>query len=498
MKARTPTSVSVRGRMARALVIVLVACGGVAESACGAVLQANPSNFGSVFSGAAGGDVIELAAGDYGRFEGGDKPATVTIRPQAGAQATMSVSFARARNIRIEGLTIDGAGLSGTTRDIAIVDSTFTGQAVVQANSMVNANILFARDRFDGIDACDGCQEGRLTVTQYPRGNEPVGVTVRDSHFGGGGESDGVQVGAFGVVVGPGNVFEDIRQGNGRHVDAIQLYGQASTTIVGNFFRRNSVEIMAPDGGRNEVVTDNVFLHAGGAAIQFGGHVGTLFAHNTVRDLSVAASGSTDTVLRDNIMIDADLGADCSGCRTTNNLFTVRGDVRGDRALHATPSFVGGANPATYPGFELAGGSPGENVATDGSDLGPRFAAPAAGPPAPPPAAGGPGAGTRAPIVRVRTRRTVTFARLRRGLRVRVALREPSRLAFSLRRKGAKRLLRSSRRHAQRAGTHRYRVKPRSGRLGKPRRMNVILRLRVRTAAGDVASKRLKIRVRRR
>ena len=89
--------------------------------------------------------------------------------------------------------------------------------------------------------------EGRFEVVQSPLGSQPVGVAVTNSRFSGGGESDGVQIGAYGVQVGPGNTFTDLQQGNAaRHVDAIQLYGASHTTIVGNFFRHNSEDIMAP------------------------------------------------------------------------------------------------------------------------------------------------------------------------------------------------------------------------------------------------------------
>ena len=117
--------------------------------------------------------------------------------------------------------------------------------------------ILLEGNTFDGISVCGNCYEGRVQVVG---GSYPVGVVIRNNHFGGGGESDGIQLGAPGVVVGPGNVFDGIVQGSyGRHVDAVQGYGQSRTTIVGNYFVRGDIYLMFPDGGNGEIIKDNVF-----------------------------------------------------------------------------------------------------------------------------------------------------------------------------------------------------------------------------------------------
>ena len=54
-----------------------------------------------------------------------------------------------------------------------------------------------------GFDEADG--EGGDDIMVFSDGED---------HFGGGGESDGIQLGAPGVVVGPGNVFDGIVQGS--------------------------------------------------------------------------------------------------------------------------------------------------------------------------------------------------------------------------------------------------------------------------------------------
>jgi hypothetical protein len=241
---------------------------------------------------------------------------------------------------------------------------------------------------FDGIDVCTNCYEGRLEIIANPPTGLPSGVVISRNHFGAAGESDGIQNGAKGVVIGPGNVFEGIVQGNyQRHVDAIQLYGASYTTIVGNYFFDDDVHIMAPDGGENEVITDNVFV--GGSyrpAVQLGSHINDTFAHNTVINVDVQinkkverSTKSANVVVRDNIMVNASFNTydgarvqSCTGCVFDHNLFSSSGDVMGTAAVVGTPIFVGGTRPTTRAGYLLKVGSPGYQAASDGTDMGIR------------------------------------------------------------------------------------------------------------------------------
>src|SRR4051812_9156520 len=247
-------------RAATIAAVSAIAVLGQASGARAADLNATPSNLSSVFSGAGGGDVIHLAAGSYGRFGGGSKPANVTLTPQPGAKVTMEVGFAPADHITLDGISITSATLDNA-HDITIRNSPFTGQTTVAAQR-TNANVVFDHDTFDGINMCSTCYEGRLTIRGYDNA-APVGVTVSNSHFGGGGQSDGIQIigGANGVQVGPGNEFTGLRQGgSSAHVDPIQLYGSSHTLITGNYFHDNSTAIMAPDGGDSERVENNAFV----------------------------------------------------------------------------------------------------------------------------------------------------------------------------------------------------------------------------------------------
>jgi hypothetical protein len=367
----------------------------VPGAASAADLNATPSNLSSVYASAQGGDVIHLAAGSYGSFSGGSKSSVVTLTPQSGAAATISPNLGSGvNNLRFDGVTVSDLYTNGA-HNTAFVNVRFTGPARVDTPANVsNANVVFDRVTFDGIDACGSCYEGRLTVRGYDNGS-PVGVRVTNSHFGNGGCSDGVQIigDAYGVEVGPGNEFSGIRQsGCQAHVDSIQLYGSSHTQIVGNYFHDNDTIIMAPDGGDAENIADNVMVGAGYVpAVQLGSHRGTRFVHNTVRSIDVhmdhksGEAASANGVVGDNVFVGGATNAldsgNCSGCTVSYNLFNSGGDASGSNAQVATPTFTGGPNPGSYGGYALASGSPGKANASDGADRGARISGGSTPPP---------------------------------------------------------------------------------------------------------------------
>jgi len=90
MRARGP----VLARRASTLTVTVCACVlAFAATACATVRQATPSNFSSVLGQAQPGDIVELAVGNYGRFNGAQKSGTVVIRSKAAGTAVMSPSF---------------------------------------------------------------------------------------------------------------------------------------------------------------------------------------------------------------------------------------------------------------------------------------------------------------------------------------------------------------------------------------------------------------------
>jgi hypothetical protein len=287
-------------------------------------------------------------------------------------------------------MTISGLGIDtnqqGGSKDLTVLGSKFTGQAVVNVGKNSFTNILLDGNTFDGIDVCTDCYEGRLEVLANPWSGQPSGVTVSNNHFGQAGESDGIQIGAYGVVIGPGNVFQGIRQLNyQRHVDSIQLYGSSHTTITGNYFFDDDVHIMAPDGGDTEVITNNVFVGGGyGPAIQLGSHINDTFAHNTVINVDVHIDKKTErpdtsknATVRDNVMYGGGFNTtdgagtpSCIGCVFDHNMFSQAGEAMGSANVIGTPVFVGGASPTTWAGYFLQATSPGYKAASDGKNIG--------------------------------------------------------------------------------------------------------------------------------
>jgi hypothetical protein len=345
-------------------------------------LHAVPADFKRLFDKAGGGETILLGAGSYGSFAGAAKPSLVTIRPEPGAAVRMALAFTDAGNLRIEGVTIDGADISGSTHDVTIARSRFTHQVVVHAEHMSGANVVLRGNRLAGIDVCANCYEGRIQI--IGDSGRPSGIVIADNVIGPGGNSDGIQDGGNGVQI-VGNTFVGIQGAGGRHIDALQLYGARSTVIRGNYFRDVSSAIMAPDGGDHERIEDNVFDTGGYPyAIMLGGDDGSVIRHNTMADLGgcayelpcgtlLIAEGhdlrpSRGTVVQDNILGALSVAGHSTLRSSNHNLVAAGGGGLRDRA--GRPRFTGGPHPTSRSGFRLAGGSPGRRAASDRTDVG--------------------------------------------------------------------------------------------------------------------------------
>jgi hypothetical protein len=343
-------------------------------------LHAVPATLAKVFAGAAGGETILLGPGDYGSFAAGVKPSVVTIRPEPGARARLSLALPAAANVRFEGLAIEGADISATTHDVTIARSTIIQQVVIHADRMRDARIVLDGNRLAHIDACAECYEGRVHVLGYAGG--PSGVVIANNVFGPGGNSDGIQVSANGVQI-VGNTFVGIFGRNGRHVDALQLYGSSHTLIRGNYFRNVASGIMAPDGADHERIEDNVFDTGGYPyAIMIGADDGSVIRHNTLADVgrcgygqpcgtlligSTKSSAGAATVVQDNVLGTLSVVGG-RPVQSGHNLVANGGGGASDRG--GRPKFVGGAHPRSRAGFRLDEGSPGRGAASDGRDVG--------------------------------------------------------------------------------------------------------------------------------
>ncbi|WP_081690627.1 Ig-like domain-containing protein [Conexibacter woesei] len=358
--------------------VIAVACASGAAHA--ADLNATTSNFSSVYNSAAGGDVIHLAAGDYGSWTPSSaKSSVVTITAQSGARAEMFPTIQIA-NIKLDGLTIDGGYLNGA-KNTSIVNSTFTGMLRVDTpTSTPNANILIDHNTFAGINVCSTCYEGRLTVRGY-QNTQPVGVTISNNTFGPNGDADGVQIigGAYGVQVGPGNEFHGIAQVSQAHSDAIQLYGSSHTVITGNWLHDNATGIMAPDGSDHETITNNVISTTGYPwPIVMGAATGNIISHNVLPgsggmvevDKSNGGATSSGNVVKDNVL--ADVGSSTGGAPqgTSVDYNLISGGAMGSHDIKGSPTYAGGSSPTSWAGYALAAGSTGTGRADDGTAMG--------------------------------------------------------------------------------------------------------------------------------
>jgi hypothetical protein len=359
--------------------------------ACSQTLSAG-ANLASAISSAAAGSTICLNSGSYGTVTLGTftKSPRVTVRAVTPLGPTMRLQATNGANgVTFDGMTFTGGStdISGsTTRNLTIQNSAFgTNQLDISTVNFNNNNILIDHNTFGAYNAT-GC-EGRLCVHWgNGPGSVPAGVVITNNTFGPGGCSDGIQIGSYGVVVGPGNVFTGVVQGScATHVDAIQGYGQSHTRVDGNYFVDNSVDLGFYDGGTAEVWTNNVFQHSSsnGQAVQLGTIADPIFQHNTVKNATINVNGkpangpSTNLLLKDNIFIGSSSvnltqngTPACTGCTVTHNLFATSGIASGTNNIIGAPTFVGGGSPATWAGYQLAVGSLGKNAGTDGLDMG--------------------------------------------------------------------------------------------------------------------------------
>lgn len=359
----------------------------VSRAACDQTLNVG-ANVASAVKGAAAGSTICLNGGNYGSISlsGILKTSSVTLQSVSGQSATASVSLELSDKLNIKNMTITYMYIHNQAKNILVAGCVFKGQLLMNlggngGSNYGSANILIDKNSFDGISVDPNAYEGRIQVIS----ELPSGVKITNNQIGAAGESDGIQLSANGVEVGPGNVFRGIRQGNySRHVDSIQLYGATNTKIIGNYFFDNDVIIMAPDGSENEIVTNNVMIGGGSyrPAVQFGSAKSLTFTHNTVKGINVRIDKkserpdpSTNAVVRNNIMIDADFwfGPSCLNCITDRNLFSISGNSSGTNSLIGNPVFIGGVSPVTWAGYQLATSSLGYKAGTDSLDLGTTY-----------------------------------------------------------------------------------------------------------------------------
>jgi hypothetical protein len=342
---------------------------------------------------AAAGSTICLASGNWGAvtFNGIVKTNYVTIQSATAQGASISPTVNNgSQYLSFSSMTIPSMQIIGaSTKHIKVLKNLFNSSILdINTVNFNNNDILVDGNSFTGVSATGAAAEGRVSV-HWPNGPGTVaaGVTISNNTFDGGGCSDGVQIGSYGVVVGPGNVFTNLTQGSCvEHVDAIQGYGHSHAVIKGNYFNKPRVCLGFYDDGNTDVFQDNVFIGSGvdgsQCVIDIGSGVNQTFTHNTVYNVSARVGGINNSAggsgtYNNNIFYNSSFNSGplsaCTSCTFTHNLFNVTGNARGTDNLSGTPTFTGGAPSSTWAGWKLLSTSVGYLKATDSTDMGTTF-----------------------------------------------------------------------------------------------------------------------------
>jgi hypothetical protein len=353
-----------RRRIGTIVVSVLAVTAALVPGAAQATdFHATPSTFASMFSQAQAGDTVYLASGSYGSWNGGAKSGMVTVAADAGASASMA-----------------GGSFGSSVRNITIKGVTFTGPVEVAPGS-TPLNLVFDGDTWGNVG--HAAHEGRLSIVGggSAAGN---GVQVKNSTFGPGGCSDGIQDSSSGTEIGPNNEFKGIVQGGcSEHADAIQPYASNYIYIHDNYLHDNEQGIMSPDGvSTGYRITNNVIHTATGyPCMHLGDTRSGSVTHNVCRNGQIRVYGgnqnqaSQNMVVRDNgASIDASA---CSGCTIDHNQTVTYTNSGSGRCAYATASPKG--------------------TASDGTDIGLNSCGATQPPPPPPPPSSPPPADTTAP-----------------------------------------------------------------------------------------------------
>jgi hypothetical protein len=365
---------------------ILLGSSQVSWAACSQTLSPG-ANVASAISGAAAGTTICLNSGDYGKLtlSGVSKSSPVTLQSASGVGATIGITaLSSSNNLIFKNLKLSTLMWSGNANtNIKVLNNTFTGQMYIYGNGNGSPqNNVIDGNTFDGIDACSSCREGRLQI--YAGGN----LIVSNNHFGRaaptgpGGDSDGIQLGGYGTIVGPGNVFDGILIGpSGRHVDAMQLYGEVDhVTVNGNYFKNggsylfNFSESTVPLNNA-VTITNNVFVGGNYYPAVQNSSKNLIFKHNTMIGVGVNIDGqSTTSTAQDNLFTKGgSFNVVCTSCTISHNMYGSSGDADGTNNIIGTPTFVGGTSPTTWTGYQLTSSSVSYRAALDGQDIGATY-----------------------------------------------------------------------------------------------------------------------------
>jgi hypothetical protein len=359
------------------------------------------ANIASAVSAAANGSTICLNSGDYGSvaFTNISRSALVTLKSVTGVGAAMSPTVTSSKYIRFESMTLRNMSIKSCSSNIQVASNTWAqdtaGISVFDYGygcPATNKQILIDGNNFT--NTRPAWSEGRIGLV------EVNGVTISNNLIMGqstGNGADGIQTGGSlaNIVVGPGNIFRNIKQApcdstpGVPHCDSIQFVGDCPTcTINGNWFDNVEVVLQHHDATVPVVFTNNLVTNATQmwAYSNPGSASNSRIEHNTFYNLGLAmwgtnGSGVSDTtglVGKNNILINTQPST-CSSpsCSFTYNLCQNSSQCSFNTAntITGTPTFVGGAAASitTWAGWQLASTSLGYKKGSDGLDVGTNY-----------------------------------------------------------------------------------------------------------------------------
>lgn len=375
--------------MAAAWTFLALSASPAHAQSCDQTLSAG-ANIGSAITGAPAGSTICVSNGSYSGFSlsGVSKSPRVTVRAanNLGASITGTVSIGGNTNgVTLEGFNFTNIQISGAnTRELTFRNYNQTGKFTIDGVTHATPNILMEDFTHNNVSASTA-PNARIHFS-YSGRSSPV-ATIRRATIDGG-CADGIQSGVPFVI--EDSRLMNMQVGNcpnDPHTDALQLYGGpfAGTVIRGNYFYRNVQVVAAYDGVDKVLIENNVFDPGADGErrpcqIELYSDDSSVVRHNTIvyrgssyghicLDRKSSDNAGFGTVVVDNIATSIVTANGSTAATRSNNLLRSGATTR---EFSGTPTFVGGATPTTYAGFELTAGSPGKAAGSTpaGSDIG--------------------------------------------------------------------------------------------------------------------------------
>lgn len=320
--------------------------------------QAAPcASFNGAYGKAAGGDVVEIAGGNYGgqSLTAATKGSVVTFRAAAGASVTIGGLYINTRFVEVQNVTATGS------IDISPPNNLWVTPTVnhvtlrnVPAKSMmiVAEDVLIQGGSYGGFDGCDASnQEDVIEVWQLPDSGGTYHASSRITF-------DGITVHD---ITDHNNTCSDVSgSANGRHVDCMQIlaghfitvrnsvfYNCATSDIIARPFRDSLDNLTFENNFFGEVLHPGAALNIGsgdGGGDPIGGT--NVTRYNYIASTAIVCQPSASCMqIYGNIMA---VGS-CQSGAYNYNVFLANWSVTcGPNAKRGNPSFVG---PTPNPGY---------------------------------------------------------------------------------------------------------------------------------------------------